>query len=262
MEYTTLLFEVRDSIAHVTLNRPEAANSITVDTARDLMHATIECDQNPTIRAVVLSGAGVTFCTGGDLKAFAAQGKRLPHYLKETTAYLHAAVSLLTRMAPPVIAAVNGFAAGAGMGLACACDITVAAESARFTMSYTRVGLTPDAASTYFLSRILGVKRATELTLTNRVLSAQEALDWGLVTCVVAEADLFVRADAIAAQLAASAPKATGASKRLLHSGWTETLETQMEYESRTIADMAGLSDADEGITAFLEKRTPKFKGL
>jgi len=261
MQYSTLLLDVRDAVAHITLNRPDSANALNIDMGRDLMHAALQCDEDPAIRAVVITGAGRMFCAGGDLKSFAAQGEQLPYHLKEVTTYLHAAISRFTRMDPPVVAAVNGTAAGAGMSLACACDIVLAAESARFTMAYTRAGLTPDGSSTYFLPRIVGLKRALELTLTNRLLSAQEAQEWGIVTRVVPDANLLAEADTLAAQLAGSATKALGATKRLLHSGWTETLETQMEHETQAIAAMARTADAREGITAFLEKRAPQFKG-
>jgi len=261
MPYSALLFEIRQSIARITLNRPDAANAINVDMARDLMHAALQCDEDSAVRAVIITGMGRMFCAGGDLKSFAAHGEDLAYHLKEVTTYLHAAMSRFTRMNAPIVAAVNGTAAGAGMSLACACDLVLAAESARFTMAYTRAGLTPDGSSTYFLPRIVGLKRALELTLTNRLLSAQEACDWGIVSKVVPDANLQTEADALAAQLAASATGALGAAKRLLHSGWTETLETQMELETRAIAARAYTADGREGITAFLEKRAPKFTG-
>jgi len=261
MQYTALLFDVRDSIARITLNRPDAANALNADMAKDLMHAALQCDADPAIRAVIITGAGRMFCAGGDLKSFAAQGEKLAYHFKEVTTYLHAAMSRFTRMNAPVIAAVNGTAAGAGMSLACACDLVLAAESAKFTMAYTRAGLTPDGSSTYFLPRIVGLKRALELTLTNRLLSAQEAQEWGIVTKVVPDAHLPAEANALAAQLAAGATGALGAAKRLLHSGWSETLETQMEHETQAIAARAHTADGREGITAFLEKRAPRFTG-
>ena len=261
MQYTTLIFDIHDNVAHITLNRPEAANSLNREMSIDLMHAAMRCGEDPVIRAVVITGVGRIFCSGGDLKELAAQGKHLPYFLKEMTIYLHAAISRLTRMEPLVVAAVNGSAAGAGMSLACACDLVVAAESARFTIAYTRVGLTPDGSSTYFLPRIVGLKRALELTLTNRVLSAQEALEWGIVTRVVPDAELLTQAHTLAAQLAAGPTQVLGASKRLLHSGWTETLETQMEHESQAIVGMARTADTGEGIKAFLEKRAAEFRG-
>ena len=260
-EYKTLLFDVRDNVAHLTLNRPDAANSINEDMGKDLMHAALRCDEDPEIRAVLISGAGKIFSGGGDLKDFISKGDQLPYYIKEITTYLHAAISRLTRMDAPVIAAVHGAVAGAGMSIAIACDIVVAAETTRFMVAYTRAGLVPDGSSTYFLPRIVGLKRALELTLTNRMFSAQEALQWGLVTRVVPDNELLAQARAIAVQLAEGPTRAYGISKRLLHSGWMETLETQMENESQAIANSARTLDAREGITAFLEKRPPKYKG-
>ncbi len=260
-EYTTLEFDVRDGVAHVTLNRPEAGNAINLELSQELLRAVLRCNEDPEVRAVLISGAGDMFCVGGDLKSFSEQGEHLPHHLKEVTTYLHAAVSRMARMDPPVVAAVHGAAAGAGMSLSCACDLVVAAESARFTMAYSNAGLTPDGSSTYYLPRLVGLKRAMELTLTNRRLSAQEALEWGIVTRVVPDEDLSEEASALASQLAAGAPKALGAAKRLLQSGWTETLETQMENETQSIADMARTADAREGIAAFLEKRQAEFTG-
>jgi 2-(1,2-epoxy-1,2-dihydrophenyl)acetyl-CoA isomerase len=228
---------------------------------KDLMHAALRCDEDPGIRAVLISGAGRMFSGGGDLKAFISKGDQLPYHIKEITTYLHAAMSRFTRMDAPVVAAVHGAVAGAGMSIAIACDIVVAAETTRFMVAYTRAGLVPDGSSTYFLPRIVGLKRALELTLTNRMFSAQEALQWGLITRVVPDNELLAQARAIAVQLAAGPTRAYGISKRLLHSGWAETLETQMENESQAIANIARTADAREGITAFLEKRPPKYKG-
>ena len=193
MAYETIDLQVRDGIAHLMLNRPAAANSITLELARDLMEATLACDEDSAVRAVLFTGAGRMFCGGGDLKTFAGKGADLPHYLKEVTTYLHAAMSRLTRMNAPVIAAVQGSAAGAGLSFVCAADIVLAADNAKFTMAYTRAGLTPDGSSTYFLSRIVGLRRALELALTSRVFSAAEAHTLGIVTHVVAEAQLQTR---------------------------------------------------------------------
>lgn len=261
MPYATITLDVQQHVATLTLNRPEAANSLNIELARDLMHASIRCDEDRDIRAVVVTGAGRMFCAGGDLKGFAAQGEQLPAHMKEVTTYLHAAISRLTRMDAPVVAAVNGAAAGAGMSLACACDLVLAGESARFTMAYTRAGLTPDGSSTYFLPRIVGLKRALELTLTNRVLTPAEAQQWGIVTRVVADADLLAEATKLATELASGPTAAYGNAKRLLHSGFSESLETQMEHETQSIAAMARGADGREGIAAFLEKRPARFTG-
>ncbi len=261
MQYTQLLLDVRDSVATITLNRPELLNALNLEGARDLMTAVMECDGNPHVRAVVLTGAGNTFCAGGDLKSFAAQGEHLPAYLKETITYLHAAVSYLTRMHAPVIAAVRGSAIGGGMSVACACDLVIAAESARFTAGYTRIGLTPDGSLTYMLARSVGLKRALELTLLNRTLSAQEAYQWGIVSSIEPDDRVQEEAAALARRLAAGPTMAFGAIKRLLHQGWNESLETQMMEESLALTTMAGSADGQEGIRAFLEKRPPHFKG-
>ena len=260
-EYNTLEFDFRDRVAYITLNRPEAGNALNLELSQELLSAVMRCDEKPEVRAVVLAGAGRMFCVGGDLRSFTEQGEQLSQHLKEVTTYLHAAVSRMSRMDTPVVAAVNGAAAGAGLSLTCACDLVVAAESARFSMAYTKAGLTPDGSSTYYLPRLVGFKRAMELTLTNRELSAQEAVEWGIVTRVVPDDDLFGNATELASQLAAGATKALGAAKRLLHIGWTETLETQMEHETQTIADIARTADAREGIAAFMEKRSPEFIG-
>ncbi|HLY29546.1 MAG TPA: enoyl-CoA hydratase-related protein [Ktedonobacterales bacterium] len=259
MPSANIALDIHDHIARLTLNRPEAGNALTLTMARELMEAALQCGEDPTVRVVLLTGAGNTFCAGGDLKSFAATGDQLPRHAKEITTYLHAAISLLTRMQAPVIAAVQGSAAGGGMSLTCACDLVLAAESARFVVAYTRIGLTPDGSASYFLPRLIGLRRALELTLTNRPLSAQEAYDWGLVNIVTSDAELLSRAEALAAQLATGATYAQGVAKRLMRLSWNETLETQMATESQAIADAARLADAHEGIAAFLEKRPPRF---
>ena len=164
--YETLELEVRDGVAHLTLNRPEAANGISLELARDLMQATLAIADDPGARVVLLSGAGPRFCGGGDLKSFAAYDDLAAH-LREVLAYLHVAMAQLVRGDAPVVAAVQGSAAGAGMGLVGASDFVVAGESAKFVMAYTGVGLTPDGASSWFLPRLVGLRRAIELTLTN-----------------------------------------------------------------------------------------------
>jgi 2-(1,2-epoxy-1,2-dihydrophenyl)acetyl-CoA isomerase len=256
-----LLFDVRNDVAHITLNRPEAANAIDIDLALDLMHASLECNADPNVRAILITGAGRFFCAGGDIKAFAAQGDDLPRHMKEVTTYLHSAVSRFTRGNAPLIAAVNGAAAGAGMSLACSCDLVVAAESAPFTMAYTKAGLTPDGSSTYFLPRKVGLRRALELTLTNTVLTAQQAMEAGIVTRVVPDDQLIDEATKLAEQIASGPTMAFGRARLLLHSGLVETLETQMELETQAIVSTATTNDGREGIQAFLEKRAPKFQG-
>jgi len=256
----SVLFEVRDHVAHVTLNRPQAGNAIDLDLARELMTASLECESNRDVRAVLLRGAGDNFCMGGDAKVFNAQ-TQLGRYLREVTSYLHLAVSRFARLDAPVIAAVQGAAAGGGFSLAISCDLVLAADSARFLMAYSKIGMAPDGSSTYFLPRLVGLKRAMELTLTNRVLSAREACEWGLVTEVVAGEKLASRAEELSESLAQGATGAFGAAKRLLHGGWNQSLETQMEWESKAIGEAGSSADGKEGIRAFVEKRKARFGG-
>jgi 2-(1,2-epoxy-1,2-dihydrophenyl)acetyl-CoA isomerase len=178
-------------------------------------------------------------------------------YLRELTVDLHAAVEAFTRLACPVIAAVNGTAAGAAVGLVAMADLAVAAEGAKFSLAYTGVGLTPDGGTSYFLPRMLGQKRAMELVLLNRTLTASEALAWGLVNKVVADADLQEEARALAARLVAGPAAAYGQAKRLMRS--EASLEAQLEDESRTISAQSATPEAVEGIAAFLAKRRPAF---
>ncbi len=261
MDRQAVRFEVRDRVAHVILNRPDKANVITAEVARDLMHASIACDENPEVRSVLIRGEGPMFSGGGDLKTFAGKGESLPTYLKETTTYLHAAISRFARQAAPTVCAVQGFAAGGGFSLAVASDLVVASESARFMMAYTKAGLTPDGSSTYFLPRLVGLQRALDMALTNRVLSAREAMEWGLVSRVVVDGELRDTAESLAHSLAGGATWALGMCKALMQGGLNESLETQMEMETRAIADAVRTADGREGISAFLEKRKPKFQG-
>ena len=261
MDYRAIRFDVQDHVAHVILNRPGNANSINADVARELMQAAIECDEDPEVRAVFIRGKGPMFSGGGDLKTFAKKGDALSAYLKETTTYLHGAISRFARQSAPTVCAVHGFAAGGGFSLAIASDLVVAAESAKFTMAYTKAGLTPDGSSTFFLPRLVGLRRAMDMALTNRVLTAHEALEWGLVSRVTADDELLAAAESLASKLAAGATWALGAAKSLLHGGMNESLETQMEMETRAIADAVRTADGREGIKAFLEKRRPSFQG-
>jgi 2-(1,2-epoxy-1,2-dihydrophenyl)acetyl-CoA isomerase len=260
MSDNSVLFGVRENVADITLNRPQAGNALDLEMAKQLMAAALLCEADRSVRAVLLKGAGKSFCAGGDVKVFAAQAD-LPPYLREITSYLHLAISRFARLDAPVIAAVDGSAAGGGFSLAISCDLVIAAESATFLMAYSKIGMAPDGGSTYFLPRLVGLKRAMELAVTNRVLSAREACDWGIVTEVVPADGLMARAEELARSLAQGPTGAFGSAKRLLHGGWNQTLETQMELESRAIAEAGGTADGQEGIRAFLEKRKAKFGG-
>ncbi len=260
--YTSIIYEVKSGVARITLNRPEAANGINLELAQELDEIAMKCDDDPAVRAIMISGAGKLFCAGGDLKSFAVKSESdLPRYLEDVTTHLHRAISRFARTSAPVVAAVHGSAAGAGFSLACACDLVIAAESARFTMAYTRAGLTPDGSATYYLPRIVGFRRALELSLLNPVLSAREANTMGIVSRVVPDGEHLAQATAIAEQLAAGPTRAHRGVKRLLLDSATSTLEEQMSRETETICATAWTHDAREGIAAFVAKRAPKFSG-
>jgi 2-(1,2-epoxy-1,2-dihydrophenyl)acetyl-CoA isomerase len=255
---STVKFELQESVAWITLNRPESGNAINLQFGRDLLDAATRCRGTHGVRAVVITGAGKPFSFGGDLAAMTMnKGRALEAYLRELTTDLHAAIVAFSRLDAPVIAAVNGTAAGGALGLVAMADLVLAAESAKFTMAYAGVALSPDCGTSYFLPRIIGQRRTLELALGNRVLTAREALDWGLVNKVVPDADLAAEARALAARLAAGPLVALGHAKRLIRS--EASLEDQLEDESRTIAAQATTAEATEGIAAFMEKRKPTF---
>ena len=254
----TVLLDVHDRVATVTLSRPDSYNALTLEVARELLSAALRCEADREIRAVVLTGAGQHFCFGGDLRAMREQGDAAPGYLNELTTHLHAAISAFTRMRAPVIAAINGTAAGAGVGLVCAADLALCARGSRFSLAYTGVGLAPDGSVSFLLPRIVGRRRAMELLLLNRVLSAEEALAWGLVNQVLDDAELAAQSQALAAKLAAGPTEAFGATKRLMGAS-SPGLESQMALEGRTIAAMSSHPHGREGIAAFIEKRQASY---
>jgi 2-(1,2-epoxy-1,2-dihydrophenyl)acetyl-CoA isomerase len=255
--YDAITFEQSGAVARITLNRPDAANGMNDTMTRELADAARRCDGAGT-KAVVLTGAGRFFCAGGDLKAFATAPSR-GRFIKGVADDLHRAISTFARMDAVLITAVNGTAAGAGFSIAVTGDLVLAAESASFTMAYTKVGLSPDGSSSYYLPRLVGIRRAQELMLTNRTLPAAQAQEWGLVTEVVADADLADRATAVAEQLASGSAGSTGAVKTLLLSSLKNSLEEQMEAEGRFIAAQADSADGREGVDAFLAKRRAEF---
>ncbi len=261
MSYETLIYDVNNGVATITLNRPDAANALNLTMARELSDVAIECDESGEVRAVVIRGTGKMFCAGGDLTVFADAGDKAAAVVKQMAGDLHMGISRLTRMNAPVIAAVNGTAAGAGFSLAVAADLVVSVDSAKYMMAYTNAGLSPDGSSTYFLPRRIGDRRARELMITNRMLSATEALDWGLINQVVSEDEFDDAVAALASRIANGPTLAYGQVKSLLNASFDNGLETQMELETRGIADMARSTDGQEGIRAFLAKRKPEFKG-
>jgi 2-(1,2-epoxy-1,2-dihydrophenyl)acetyl-CoA isomerase len=254
----TVLLDVVDGVATVTLNRAEGANALSLAMGRDLLEAALRCEADPNARAVVLTGAGKHFCFGGDLRGMAEQAQAVGSYLNELTTYIHAAISAFTRMHAPVIAAVNGTAAGGGVGLVCMADLAIAGRGSRFSLAYTGVGLAPDCSTSFLLPRIVGRRRAMELLLTNRTLTADEALAWGLVNQVVDDAEVLPQALAMATRFAAGPTESYGAVKRLMDMA-DPGLEAQMAREGRAIAAQALHPQGAEGVQAFLEKRKARY---
>lgn len=255
---TVVDLSVEAGVGTITLNRPEAGNSIDLALARDLHAAAVGAERDSSVRVVVLRGAGANFCVGGDLRSF-AQCENLPAELREVTTHLHAAIVTLARIDAPIVVAVQGSAAGAGLGLACGGDIVIAADTARFVVAYTRVGLNPDGGTSWFLPRLVGLRTAQDLTLTNRALDAEAARVAGIVTRVVPAEALASEVGAVAIELAAGPTNALGEAKRLLRTSLDETLAAHLEAEATALVRSAGRADAIEGISAFLAKRPPQF---
>jgi 2-(1,2-epoxy-1,2-dihydrophenyl)acetyl-CoA isomerase len=254
----SVLLDVADGVATVTLNRAEGANALDMKMGRELLEAALSCEADPAVRAVVVTGAGKHFCFGGDLRGMADKGDTVGGYLNELTTYIHSAISAFTRMRAPVIAAVNGTAAGGGVGLVCMTDLAIAGRGSKFSLAYTGVGLAPDCGTSFLLPRIVGRRRAMELLLTNRTLSAEEALDWGLVNQLVEDAEVLTQARALAARFAVGPTDSYAAVKRLIGTS-DPGFEGQMANEGRAIAAQAMHSNGVEGVRAFLEKRKPKY---
>lgn len=260
MSEPLILIERKNGIARLTLNRPKAGNAFDVPLARALMETAIEMDEDESIRVVTLTGAGKLFCGGGDVAAFAGSGEKFPALLKELTTYVHSAVSRFSRMGKPMVTIINGPAAGAGFNLALLGDIAIAAQSAHFTTAYTAIGLTPDGGATWLLPRLVGLRRAQEIILTNKRVSAAEAAEIGMITKMVSDDELAAEAEAIAAKLADGPTRALGRARNLLLSGIDNGLETQLELEARGIAASGRDAEGREGVAAFLGKRKADFR--
>ena len=257
-DYQTLTVGQTGAIVRVELDRPEAANGMNDVMTRELAAVARRCAV-PEVKAVVLTGTGRFFCAGGDLKAVATSPMGPGPFVKSIADDLHQAMSIFARMDAVLITAVNGVAAGAGFSLGISGDLVLAAESASFTMAYTRAGLSPDGGATFYLPRIVGVRRAHELMLTNRTLTATEAAEWGLVNEVVPDDQLSDAAEALAQRMAAASRASSAAVKKLLLMSFGSELEEQLDREAELIGRCADGADGVEGVDAFLNKRAPKF---
>jgi len=254
-----VLVERDGSLLRLTLNRPSSGNAITLSMARQLMLAATVAETDPSVRCVLLTASGKYFCVGGAIDEFASTSELSAH-LREITTYLHAAITRLLKMEKPLVTAINGPAAGGGLGLALLGDVAIAARSAHFTTAYSAIGLTPDGGLTWLLPRLIGLRRAQEMLICNKRVDAEEAALIGLVSRTVSDDMLASEAAEQALALARSATGALGQTRKLLLSSFETSPETQMELESGAIALSATSLHGQGGIAAFLSKRKPEYR--
>jgi len=256
-----VLVSVDGSVATVRLNDPDSMNALSASMGAELETSIRSLHADTSIRALVITGTGRAFSAGGDVQSFYDNRDDPRDVMQATLDGLHGTVERILEAPFPTIAAINGVVAGAGMGLAMATDIAIAVDSAVFTMAYTGIGVSPDGSSTFFLPRIVGTRRAMELILTNRRLSAREALDLGLVNSVVAVEDFDEEVASVAGKLSVGPTKAYVRARTLIRSSLASDPRTQMAAEAQAILAAADTDDFYEGISAFIEKRRPGFIG-
>jgi 2-(1,2-epoxy-1,2-dihydrophenyl)acetyl-CoA isomerase len=262
MSYQCVLFERRAGIARLTLNRPERLNSFNVQMHEEVRRVLHEIQQDAHCRVLVLSGAGRGFCAGQDLSDRAVAPGAEAVDLGESIEHRYKPLVLALRALPlPVIGAVNGVAAGAGANLALACDLVIAARSASFIQSFSKIGLVPDTGGTWFLPRLVGDARAIGLAMLADKLTAEQAAQWGLIWRCVDDAEFAGAVDELAGQLAAAPTRGLARIKQAIYSSGGHTLEEQLDVERDLQRELGHSSDYAEGVAAFLEKRAPRFTG-
>jgi 2-(1,2-epoxy-1,2-dihydrophenyl)acetyl-CoA isomerase len=257
MSYETILFEPGE-IARITLNRPDRLNCFTAHMHEELRDALGSLDD---ARVLILTGAGRGFCAGQDLNDRAVSPGQLVDLGMTVETSWNPLIRALTSLPQPVIARVNGVAAGAGANIALACDIVVAARSAKFIQSFSAIGLIPDSGGTWVLPRLVGQARALGLALTGEPLSADKAEEWGMIWKAVDDKELGASVDAIAAKLAALPPLGLAEIKKMIRASWAHTLDQELNHQRDAMRHLGFTEDYREGVAAFLEKRQPSFKG-
>jgi 2-(1,2-epoxy-1,2-dihydrophenyl)acetyl-CoA isomerase len=256
--YETILFDVSGGIARITLNRPDKLNSFNVAMHHELRDV---LDTLVDTRVVILTGAGRAFCAGQDLNERAVASEHPVDLGVTVETCWNPLIRRLRDLPQPIIARVNGVAAGAGANVALACDLVVAAKSAKFIQSFTPIGLIPDSGGTWVLPRLVGQARALGLTLTGEPLPAEQAADWGLIWKAVDDDALDAEVDALASRLASLPPLGLGETKKMIRSTWSRTLDQDLQEERNEMRRLGFTADYREGVAAFLEKRTPTFTG-
>ena len=258
-----VLYEARDHIATITLNAPERMNTISRPMLQLLSELLLKADADPSVRCVILTGAGRAFCAGLDVRAQAkGTGMLRTDTAPRTSIDLrNSPPTVLHAMEKPVICAVNGGAAGYGMDLAIGCDIRIMARSAKFAAAFCKRGVLPESGSTWYLPRMIGWAKAAQLVFTGRTLTADECLDWGLANEVVDDGAQLERARALALEIAANAPLAVQAAKRLMRMGWNEPFPEHVHHVYLQLLPLLQTEDVKEGMRAFAEKRAPRFEG-
>ncbi len=262
LNYEELIVEKEGHIAIITLNAPKNRNALGVVISTELHKALDECDKDSDVRVIVLKGAGKGFSSGGNLKEMRNTLDDNPDiYMNNLLKAIYTAIPKVQKISKPVIASVHGFAIGAGMTLALACDIVIAADNSNFSVSFVKVGLIAAGHSTLILPKLVSLKKAAELCLIGDSISAKEALDLGLINKIVPQAELETATMEYAKKIAAGPPLAVQATKKMLYNYFKQSEEAQAEEERQTQIKMAKTNDYREGVMSFFEKRKPKFKG-
>ena len=264
MAYETIQLTIEDSVANVTLNRPERLNAWNAQFGDELRDALLKDAADPSVRAVLITGAGRGFSSGADLKDMLEQamsGEPVPDVGSLLKERYHPIITGIRELPKPVVAAVNGPAVGIGCSLALACDLIWAAESAVFGLAFVNIGLVPDGGSTFLVPAAVGKARAHEMALLGQPVSAEEAFEWGLINKVVPDDQLMDEARGLAKRLAAGPTLSYANSKRALNNSILKIMGEQLDLEAQIQSEMAGTADFTEGVQAFVEKRDPVFKG-
>lgn len=261
MSYQFIIFQVDQGVAKITLNRPDALNSFNRPMAKEVQDALSLCEKNGKIRAVLLTSEGRAFSAGQDLVEAAPQGKPWPEISDIVRESYNPIILAIRSLEKPVVCAVNGVAAGAAANIALACDLVLASEKASFLQAFCHIGLIPDSGGTFFLPRLAGFQRAAAMAMLGEKIPAEQALEWGMIYKVYPPETLVEEAMQLAVHLATQPTKGLGLIKRALNQSLRNTLEAQLELEAELQAVAGKTEDCKEGVTAFLEKRKPKFVG-